>query len=86
VKEDMLLNILREIEKSQGAISLTALSDNLDIQKSALQAILQFWMRKGKIQIIHDPLQNETLLCANLDCSKPKCNSSRHSAKKKLIY
>jgi len=82
----MLQDILQEIEKSHGVISLTALSGKLNIQRSALQGILQFWVRKGKIQIIHNPLQDRTLLCVHVACNKGKCNSCQLAAKEKLIY
>jgi hypothetical protein len=82
----MLQNILDEIEKSQGVISLAALSQNLHIQKSALQGILQLWVRKGKIRIIRDPLEGETLLCADGTCNQRRCDSCELATRKKLVY
>jgi len=79
----MLRNILVEIEKSHGVISLSVLSSRLGIQKSALHGIIQTWVRKGKIQLIEDPAHDDAMLCLDAcsqganNCHKP-INKKNH--------
>ena len=47
---EMLNQVLYEIEKAQGPITLHELSRKLGMDTSALEGMLQFWERKGRIQ------------------------------------
>lgn len=47
----MLKQVLKEIEKAKGAISLSALSKKLHVAPGALDGMIDYWVRKGKILI-----------------------------------
>ena len=46
----MLNQVLREIETAQGPITVRELSLKLEIEANALEGMIQFWVRKGRIQ------------------------------------
>ena len=46
----MLTKVLHEIENTQGPITVRELSRKLEIGPNALEGMLQFWVRKGRIQ------------------------------------
>ncbi len=46
----MLQLILQEIEAAGGTISLAGLSRKLDVDPGALDGMLEFWVRKGRLQ------------------------------------
>lgn len=46
----MLRQVLEEIETAQDPITIGELSHNLNIEPNALEGMLQFWVRKGRIQ------------------------------------
>jgi len=46
----MLSQLLREIEAAQGVISLNDLSHKLAVEPGALEGMIQFWIRKGRLQ------------------------------------
>ena len=46
----MLKQVLREIETAQGPITVRALSRKLGVEPNALEGMIQFWVRKGRIQ------------------------------------
>ena len=46
----MLNQVLREIETAQGPITVRELSRKLEIEVNALEGMIQFWVRKGRIQ------------------------------------
>jgi len=47
----MLRQILREFEQSEGAISLSELARRLGIAPSALEGMLEFLVRKGRLRV-----------------------------------
>jgi hypothetical protein len=47
----MLKQVLHEIESAQGPVSLDALGRKLNIDRSVLDGMIQFWVRKGRLQI-----------------------------------
>lgn len=47
----MLDEIVREIEKSKGPITVKELARRLDIEESALQGMLEFLERKGRLSV-----------------------------------
>ena len=46
----MLKQVLREIEEVNAPITLQALSYRLAIEPSALQGMIDFWVRKGRLR------------------------------------
>jgi hypothetical protein len=46
----MLLQVLKEIENSRGAIRLDVLSRKLGIDAGVLEGMVEHWVRKGRIQ------------------------------------
>lgn len=46
----MLHQVLNEIESARGTISLRALALKLNIEESALEGMLSFWVRKGRLK------------------------------------
>jgi len=52
----MLRQVLHEIEIARGPVTIRELCYKLDVDRNALEGMLQFWMRKGRIQIdAHKP-------------------------------
>ncbi|MCP5100515.1 MAG: hypothetical protein GY943_33615 [Chloroflexi bacterium] len=46
----MLKRVLHEIESAKGPIHLTQLSQKLGIERSALDGMITFWIRKGRLR------------------------------------
>ena len=46
----MLNQVLREIEAARGPVSINDLCLKLGVERSALEGMIQFWVRKGRIQ------------------------------------
>jgi hypothetical protein len=46
----MLTQILTEIKSAQGPINLNELAIKLGIERSALDGMIQFWVRKGRLK------------------------------------
>ena len=50
----MLQQVLNEIQAAQGAVDLNALARKLGIERSALDGMVQFWVRKGRLKMDDD--------------------------------
>lgn len=46
----MLRQVLREIQESQRLMNLGELSRRLGIERSALEGMIAFWVRKGRLK------------------------------------
>jgi hypothetical protein len=46
----MLNQVLQEITNAQESLSLTALSSRLGIERGALEGMLEYWVRKGRLK------------------------------------
>lgn len=46
----MLRNLLTIIEESSGAYSIQTLARELDVTPARVESMLEYWIRKGKIQ------------------------------------
>ena len=69
----MLNQVLREIETAQGPITVRELSRKLEIEANALEGMIQFWVRKGRIQDDDAPKScNEEIG----DCSTSCCGTT----------
>lgn len=50
----MLHAILHELQTTPEPITITQLSRKLGVQRSALEGMIQFWVRKGRLSIDDD--------------------------------
>jgi hypothetical protein len=46
----ILRQILRELERIRGPVRLEELSLRLGVERSALEAMIDFWVRKGRLK------------------------------------
>ena len=47
----MLSEIMREIDNSRGSLTVRELSRRLDVEESAIEGMLEFLQRKGRINL-----------------------------------
>jgi hypothetical protein len=72
----MLQQVLEELKAAKGPVSLDALAHKLGVERSALEGMIQFWIRKGRIK--DDILESESphdvcdSVCSTSSCSGPK--------------
>jgi hypothetical protein len=64
----MLIRLLQEIESSQGVVRLNELSRRLWVERSALEGMLAYLVRKGRLQC-DDQIADTASSCANGRCS-----------------
>lgn len=71
----MLNQVLREIETAQGSITLSELSRKLEITPTALEGMLQFWVRKGRIKADDSTSSSENVSegCSKSCSGTPNC-------------
>jgi len=50
MKTSKLSNLLTKIEESSGAFSIQALARELDLTPERVESMLEYWIRKGKIE------------------------------------
>ena len=62
----MLNQVLHEIELSQNGLNLNELSRKLDIDRSALDGMIQFWVQKGRL--IDDASAESTTCATETSC------------------
>ncbi|NOX60852.1 MAG: hypothetical protein GXP42_02725 [Chloroflexi bacterium] len=60
----MLHQVLAEIEAASGPIDLNALGRKLGVQPSALEGMIRFWVRKGRLKVHRVEDGAEGLVCA----------------------
>lgn len=63
----MLDQVLAEIESTNGTISLHNLALKLNIEQSALEGMLNFWVRKGRLNA-DDVLSGTSSECYTSGC------------------
>ena len=66
----MLHQVLQEIEAAQGSINLNELRQKLFIERSALEGMIEYWVRKGRIK--DDEREQEQIFAA---CQPGNCSS-----------
>jgi len=71
----MLTQVLHEIENARGPITLRELSRKLEVNPQALEGMLQFWVRKGRIQNNDemDSRSDDTDVCGSVCSSSTNC-------------
>jgi DNA-binding IclR family transcriptional regulator len=62
----MLQLILQEIESAGGTVNLADLSRRLDVDPGALEGMLEFWVRKGRLR---RSLQGNEFCSTSLTCA-----------------
>jgi len=73
----MLQQVLQEIKQAQGPVNLNDLARKLGVERSALEGMIQFWVRKGRLT--DDILEAETphdvceSMCSNSCPGPSKC-------------
>ena len=67
----MLNKVLQEIKFAQSALNLSDLSHKLGVERSALDGMIQFWVRKGRLRD-----DDADLAAAPGTCSPPSCGGS----------
>jgi hypothetical protein len=65
----MLQLVLQEIEAAGGTINLSDLSQKLHLEPGALEGMLEFWVRKGR-------LRREGIQSSHACSSGPSCGGS----------
>jgi hypothetical protein len=58
----VLHQVLQEIEDAQGSINLNELSRKLSIERSALEGMIEYWVRKGRLK--NDEQEQEQIFAA----------------------
>jgi hypothetical protein len=66
----VLHQILQEIEAAQGSINLNDLSQKLSIERGALEGMIQYWVRKGRLK--DDTQENDVIsgVCRTGACGR----------------
>lgn len=67
----MLNQVLQEIKFAQSALILSDLSRKLGVERSALEGMIQFWVRKGRLRD-----DDADLAAVTSTCSPPNCDGS----------
>lgn len=62
----MLRQVLQELESARGLVSLDDVSRKLGVERSALDGMVDFWVRKGRLRA--DYLTAGTGSCAGDTC------------------
>jgi hypothetical protein len=66
----MLHQVLTEIEQANGPITLNELSRKLNVETSALQGMIEFWVRKGRLR------DDEAATAVATACTPSGCGDS----------
>jgi hypothetical protein len=69
----MLREVFHELESAQGPVNLNELSRKLGLERSALEGMIQFWVRKGRLK--DDELEQEQIFagCDSGSCRGGSC-------------
>ncbi len=72
----MLHAILHELQTASGPMTLRQLSRKLGVQESALEGMIQFWVRKGRLVVEQGQggaVAAEATLCSGAVCGLRAC-------------
>lgn len=73
----MLQRVLQEIEAAQGSINLGELSRKLGVEQSALEGMIQVWVRKGRLRDDSQTAEIPLSSCASHGCGHT-CPGPQH--------
>ncbi len=59
----MLNQVLQEIEHARGSITVSELSRKMGVEPAALEGMIQFWVRKGRLQLGDDQTSEAVCSC-----------------------
>jgi hypothetical protein len=84
----MLNQVLQEISKTDGPISLSVLSHKLGIERSALEGMMGYWVRKGRLKSADQSAEVAGGTCVSGSCgsSCPGASSCPFIAKMPRTY
>jgi hypothetical protein len=68
----MLRQVLHEVESARGAIRVDEISQRLGIERGVVEDMIQFWVRKGRLQMDEDA----TMAAAPAACATGSCGGS----------
>jgi hypothetical protein len=70
----MLQQVLQEIKASGGPINLNELARRLNMERSALDGMIQFWIRKGRLKEtdIYTDVPGDVCASGTCHCSGPQ--------------
>lgn len=66
----MLHRVLQEIEAAQGLINLNDLSRKLGVEPGALEGMIGYWVRKGRLRDAGRPTEIPLNHCATPACGR----------------
>jgi len=61
----MLNQVLHEIENARGPLTVNELSRKLGIDPAALEGMIEFWVRKGRLQVENDQTSGASCACGS---------------------
>ena len=64
----MLRQVLQELESAPGPVNINELSQKLGIERSALEGMIQFWVRKGRLKTGSQAATEMAELCTTGSC------------------
>ncbi len=64
----MLWKVLHEVEAARAPLDLSELSRRLDVERSVLDGMIQFWVRKGRLVEDAATAGQATMACAAHGC------------------
>lgn len=64
----MLKQVLQEIEAADGPVSIDELGRKLGLERSALTGMIDFWVRKGRLRLEHQPGGSASNICTSGGC------------------
>lgn len=70
----MLLLKVRDHLQLVGSATLTDLARRFDIPESAMQGMMEQWVRKGKAVVVNDDINCGSGACGG--CTQPGCSGS----------
>ena len=70
----MLNQVLHEIENTRGTVNLSDLSRKLGIERSALDGMMAFWVRKGRLR--DDDADLAAAVAVMPTCASASCGGS----------
>jgi hypothetical protein len=68
----MLRQVLQEIKAAPSTVNLNALAHKLGVERSALEGMIQFWVRKGRLQDDDQAAAAALQMCNGSSCG-PSC-------------
>jgi hypothetical protein len=73
----VLTQVLQELESAQGPVSLDDLSRKLGVERTALEGMIAFWVRKGRLKEDYAAVLQGLCPGAECDSTCPGAESCR---------